>query len=288
MHAANLVGWIGRVLPGPGRTTAIALAGLLLAGAHGVVAAADDPSLSFEVSGKTVATFTLSQMLSRLPRHRVEYADPYYQKVKRLQAFALHDVLSLGFGDEWRSERFTEFLFRALDGYRSLSTRAQVSLDGGYIAFGDDERDDGWEPIGDRQVDPGPFYLFWTKPGQTTANEFPWPYQLVAIELLRFEDRYPRVYPTGAGEGSPALRGYETFKARCFRCHAMNRQGGKVGPDLNAPQSIVVYRSQHMIREFIRNPSKYRYTHMPDHEDLDDDALDELLAYFLHMSGVRR
>jgi hypothetical protein len=68
----------------------------------------------------------------------------------------------------------------------------------------------------------------------------------------------------------------------------MSRQGGKVGPDLNAPQSIVSYRSQNMIREFIRNPSKYRYTHMPDHTDLDDQVLDELLAYFWLMSRAER
>ena len=68
----------------------------------------------------------------------------------------------------------------------------------------------------------------------------------------------------------------------------MNQQGGKVGPDLNAPQSIVSYRSQNMIREFIRNPSRYRYTRMPDHQDLDDRALDELLAYFWFMNGSRR
>jgi mono/diheme cytochrome c family protein len=135
-------------------------------------------------------------------------------------------------------------------------------------------------------ADPAPFYLLWTNPEQTTANGYPWPWQLSTIAILHFRDQYPKVYPTGSDETSAAYRGFLIFKGRCFRCHSMNQQGGKVGPDLNAPKSIVTYRSQDMVREFIRNPSKYRYTHMPDHRDLDDAALDDLLAYFWFMSGT--
>ncbi len=58
-------------------------------------------------------------------------------------------------------------------------------------------------------------------------------------------------------------------------------------PTRTPPQSIVAYRSQNMIREFSRNPSKYRYTNMPDHRDLDDGALDDLLAYFWFMKDKR-
>lgn len=60
----------------------------------------------------------------------------------------------------------------------------------------------------------------------------------------------------------------------------MNRQGGKIGPDLNAPQSITAYRSKAMIKEFIKHPSKYRYTQMPDHTDLSERDLEDLYLYF--------
>ena len=49
-----------------------------------------------------------------------------------------------------------------------------------------------------------------------------------------------------------------------------------------APRSIVSYRSAHMIREFIRHPSAYRVTRMPDHPDFTETDLDDLLDYFWH------
>ncbi len=48
--------------------------------------------------------------------------------------------------------------------------------------------------------------------------------------------------------------------------------------------SIVEYRSQNMIKAFIRQPSKYRHSQMPDHLDLTELDLDHLLGYFWHMS----
>jgi cytochrome c1 len=68
----------------------------------------------------------------------------------------------------------------------------------------------------------------------------------------------------------------------------MNQQGGKVGPDLNAPRSIVTYRSEYMIKEFIKHPSVYRYTQMPDYPDLTVQDLNNLIAYFRYMNGLRK
>lgn len=68
----------------------------------------------------------------------------------------------------------------------------------------------------------------------------------------------------------------------------MNGQGGRIGPDLNAPKSIVTYRSPHMIKEFIKNLSKYRYTQMPDHPGLSEADLDNLLYYFSYMNEIKR
>jgi len=65
----------------------------------------------------------------------------------------------------------------------------------------------------------------------------------------------------------------------------MDKQGGKIGPDLNAPQSITAYRSKHMILEMIKHASKYRYTEMPDHTDLSDQDLENLYLYFKHQNG---
>ena len=254
----------------------------------GAATADSTPVLTFTISGQVVATATLAQMREQLPAQSLEFFDLQYEKTKRFEAFKLHDVLTIGFGGRWRSPEFTEAVFTALDGYQAVAAQSTIMNEGGYVAFEDLDGAGGWEPVGRKGADPAPFYVVWTQPDQSTANGYPWPWQLAAIGIVRFRDQYPGVYPAGVDEDSEVFRGYLTFKGRCFRCHSMNQQGGKIGPDLNAPQSIVAYRSGNMIREFIRNPSKYRYTNMPDHRDLDDDALDELLAYFWFMSEAKR
>jgi cytochrome c2 len=201
--------------------------------------------------------------------------------------FTVRDVLALGFGDELNNPDFTDIAFTALDGYESVSVLPKMKEKGGYIVFADLDSNN-WEPIGRTDASPGPFYLVWTGKDQLPENEYPWPWQIASINIMRFPDQYPLVYPQGAGKGSAAYKGYEIFKGRCVRCHSMNRQGGKVGPDLNAPRSILTYRSEYMIKEFIRHPSVYRYTQMPDHPDLSDQDLNDLIAYFRYMNGLRK
>ena len=69
---------------------------------------------------------------------------------------------------------------------------------------------------------------------------------------------------------------------------SFNERVEGVGPDMNAPKSIVTYRSEFMIKEFIKHPSKYRYTQMPDHPDLTDDDINGLIQYFRYMNSLNR
>ena len=59
--------------------------------------------------------------------------------------------------------------------------------------------------------------------------------------------------------------------------------GGRVGPDLNVPQSVVEYRPEPQIRAYIRDPRTFRYSNMPSHPGFKEDDLDALLAYFRAM-----
>ncbi len=260
---------------------------LILSFAPLVSAQEQDPSLMFQVSGRPVNSVSLSGMKSKLKVHEIEFVDPMYGKEKRYEGFSLSDVIELGFGDKWESPDYTDIAFTALDGYEAVSSLSKIREPGGYIVFRDLDSE-SWEPVGNRQQNPGPFYIVWTGAEQTTQNEYPWPWQLTRINLIRFKDAYPLVYPDGAEVSSGAYSGYEIFKGRCVRCHSMNREGGKIGPDLNAPMSIVTYRSPEMIKEFIKNPSKYRYTQMPDHPDLTESDLNSMLEYFNYMNENRR
>jgi len=219
---------------------------------------------------------------------RVSIEDPYYGRRMNYLACPLNRVLREGFGITDKELADLDVIFRASDGYAKPSPGALLTRDGGWLAFTDADRGTleapAWDPIDRRQVDPSPFYVVWAGDAQRDTHRYPWPYQLVQIELTSLAKTYPLTVPTGAAAGSPELAGYEIFKNECIACHAINGEGGKVGPDLNVPRSIVEYRPEAQIKQYIHDPATFRYTSMPAHHHLSEAQLDTLVAYFRAMS----
>jgi mono/diheme cytochrome c family protein len=175
-----------------------------------------------------------------------------------------------------------DYVLRARDGYTVPLAGARLLEPGAYIAIADVDVP-GWEPIGPQQANPGPFYVVWRGESQQDLETHPRPWQLATIGIARFEATFPHVIPSGEPAGSPAMRGLGMFRAECIHCHAMNREGGHVGPDLNVPQSIVEYRPEAQIRAYIKDPRTFRYGNMPAHPNMTDTQLDDLVAYFRAM-----
>lgn len=226
---------------------------------------------------------------------RIEIDDPYYGKPKSFWACPLHEVLAMGFGPTFSralaGDPDSNFFLRALDGFTKPASGAKLAEPGGYLALSDADRGTpgapGWDPIDRRQVDPGPFYLVWQEPHQRDIHHYPWPYQLATIEIAAFESEYPHTLPNSAAMDSPARAGFRIFRVECIACHAINGEGGMIGPDLNVPRSIVEYRPIDQIKAFIRDPQSFRYTTMPAHPHLSDTQLDELIAYFTAMKDLK-
>ncbi|MFO0695624.1 MAG: cytochrome c [Polyangiales bacterium] len=240
-------------------------------------------ALRFEREGAAPRTLSLAKLAERVSPEVVSTDDPYYRTRKRFRALRLDSVLAFAFGRSVDTLRREHFLLRASDGYTVPIEGTRLLEGGAYLAF-DDVDVPGFAPIGPRRVPPGPFYMVWTREGQGDAETHPRPWQLVTIALARFEDVYPHVVPAGEPADGPAMAGFRLFRARCVRCHAINGEGGHVGPDLNVPRSIVEYRPEEQIRAFVRDPSAFRYGAMPAHPDLTDGDLDALLAYFRAMA----
>lgn len=252
----------------------------------------DDRELSFLHDGEPLRRLRVEQLGTPKP---VTAWDPYYGRQKTFLAVPLSPVLRQGFAG--LSLTGQDILLRAKDGYTVPIAAERLLADGGYLALADlslppvppppptTTTTTTWEPIGPQRADPRPFYLFWAGADQGQLETHPRPWQLVAIELSRFERRFPHVAPHGLPDGDPAWRGLRVFAAECIRCHAMNREGGRVGPDLNVPQSIVEYRPEDQIRAYIVDPGRYRYSNMPAHPHLDAADLDALLAYFVAMKS---
>jgi mono/diheme cytochrome c family protein len=246
-------------------------------------------ALRFEREGRLVRELPIAELRAACGEARVRVeADPYYGKPKLFVACPLARVFELGFGVAPGSLGDANVFFRALDGYAKPAPARLLAEPGGWVAFADAERVGGdgppWEPIDRRQVDPGPAYVVWTGAAQADAHVYPWPYQLAAIEIAPFEARYPHTAPSGEPEGSAAWRGFAIFRRECVACHAVNGEGGAVGPELNVPRSIVEYRPAEQIEAFVRDPQSFRYTSMPANPHLSDADLDALVAYFRAMS----
>lgn len=225
--------------------------------------------------------------------------DPYHEKRKRYLACPLSRVIELGFGETPAALSGENFFFRARDGYTKPAAGERLAEPGGFLAFadlgdsapraadGDPGEEPGWEPIGRQGVDPGPFYVVWAGEGQDDVHRYPWPYQLATIEIAPFESLHPHTVPRTAAPGAAAWQGFAIFRTECVACHAINGEGGTVGPDLNVPQSIVEYRPAEQIKAYVRDPSAFRYTTMPSHLHLSEPALDALVAYFRVMQGLK-
>jgi len=258
----------------------------VFAGAPAIAADA----LRFERDDSLVREIPLAELRRECGETRVSVShDPYYARPKVFLACPLARVFELGFGTSPGALGDANVFFRALDGYVKPASARLLAEPGAYLAFADADpavaSQSNWEPIDRRQVDPGPFYLVWTGAGQADPHLYPWPYQLAAIEIAPFEARYPHTSPVGEPAASPAWRGFAIFRRECVACHAVNGEGGAVGPELNVPRSIVEYRPEEQLKAFVRDPQSFRYTSMPSNPHLSDADLDAIVAYFRAMSA---
>ena len=261
----------------------------LLAATAAFPAHADESApLTFRAPDASEVVLTKAELRARCGPRTVTVEDPYYHGTRRFTACPLEKVFELGFGKAPAALDGEDVLFVALDGYARTAPASQLAEGGAFLALEDADRAarglGGFDPIDRRQVDAGPYYLVWTGTGTNDAHRYPWPYQLARIERTRFADRFPHTPPTGAAETAPAWQGYAIFKRECISCHAINGEGGRVGPELNVPRSIVEYRDAATIKAYVRNPASFRYTTMPAHLHLSDADLDALVAYFTAMS----
>jgi len=261
---------------------------LLAAAVAGRATAADYPrELRFVRPGAPDVVLGADALAAACGAETVAIDDPYYGRRKQFRACPLAAVVQLGFGRPAAALAAESVVFRARDGYAKPASGAVLAEPGGWLAFADAEHardgDPGWQPIDRKQVDPGPFYLVWSGAAQRDTTAHPWPYQLASIELTPIEALFPHIVPHGVAPGSPARAGYDLFRVHCIACHAINGEGGTIGPDLNVPRSIVEYRPVDQIKAYIRDPQSFRYTSMPAHPHLTDAQLEALLAYFAAM-----
>lgn len=235
------------------------------------------------VNAEGSESHSIDEMARRLGNRVIESQDPYYGKLKRYRAIPLAPLVRAYFKGADGELKKALFALKASDGYTVRVTGKQLLHPAAYLAFADDEQE-AWSPIGERGVDPGPLYMVWEGSLFADEKKYPRPWSLAVIERLENDDELLRTRPSEGFQGNASAEsGYRLFSDYCIRCHSINRQGGKLGPDLNVPQNILAYRPEAQVRDYIRNPKIFRYSSMPAHEHFSESELDSLMAYLALM-----
>jgi len=193
----------------------------------------------------------------------VEIFEPHEKKDLVAQAYSFSEVMDK-LSPGWRSSE--EVLFTCLDGYQpSIPVEKFLKYDA-YFAVGFKGRKKFHMIHPEKKsIDVGPFYMVWRTKDGKKLNDLSsmWAYQVKAIELIKFSDKFPKMSPP-KGSGEKVKKGFVLFREKCMSCHKMNGEGGDMGPELNYPVSVTQYFKPKWLKQWIIDPASVRQkTKMP-------------------------
>jgi mono/diheme cytochrome c family protein len=246
------------------------------------------------VAAKPLAVFpinqeSIAQMRKQHPLASAEVNDPVYKRKQRYQGLWLGDVLGdllKDLGPDGHPETGVYVRFRCKDGYLPMMPLTRAMQGKGLIAIRDANAPQGedWQPLpgGGTSSTLAPSYLVWLLP-PGDPEEYPWPYQMVAIELVSSSDALAGLDPHGSKPGQ------EPFVAHCLKCHAVNGVGGTFGPELNSPCSVTEYWNPRLLSRFIANPGSIRAgSRMPDFNSLPEQDIQRIVEYLQSMAAHKK
>lgn len=213
--------------------------------------------------------------------------DPVFHGPKTYLAIPLKTLLARYTSLRKLNVAQTQIVFECADGYNPSMALSKVLERDAWLAIRDQDA-----PTGQDWVDAvkdgkskriAPFYVVYTNV-PAGEHDYKWPYNLVKISLVQTAVEYVAIYPH---EDDTMVKGFGLFQRNCSTCHALNKIGGQMGPELNYPKSVVEYwRTPADIKAFVKQPTAYRHAcKMPAITYLTDNELDEIIRYLQYMSA---
>ncbi len=236
----------------------LALAAMLSVSSAG---AESDAELRFFREGHVVAASSRADLEEKVASERVLVHEPYEDRTVAFSALPLPELLDAVYSKAWRSLRNRQVLFTCRDGYqptipleRFLTYRAWLAFDRADApGFSIDKLESGRV----RKVSLDPFYVVWNNRDNDALlaeGDYGWPYQVVAIDLIKTEERFPGMIPP-ADSDHRVRAGFAAFQMHCTRCHPINGHGGTIGPELIGPGERLISRGRPWLRQWIDDPS---------------------------------
>jgi mono/diheme cytochrome c family protein len=238
---------------------------------------AETPIAVFPINQESIA-----QMRKSHPLASAEVNDPVYKRKQRYQGFWLSDLLKDA-GPRGHPETDVYVRFRCKDGYLPIMPLTRAMGAKGLIAIRDSNAPQGedWQrlPESGAPSTPAPSYIVWLSP-PGDPEEYPWPYQVVGIELVSSSDALAGLDADGSKPGR------ELFVTHCLKCHAIDGVGGTLGPELNSPCSVTEYWNPRLLSRFIANAGSIRSgTKMPPFDSLQEKDVQLIVEYLRTMAS---
>jgi mono/diheme cytochrome c family protein len=222
---------------------------------------ADEPSLTLRKTNTIIKTLGVNELMQlKDSATSLTVDNPTDSKVKIYQGILLTALLEQVFGSNW--QQFNAVKFSSQDGYQPVIPSANITAHTGMVATGEHGRH-GFSLLPRKNgeaIDPGAFFLVWENINDTNAKKdawLSWPWQLVGIELTSLEREYPHSAPPETASEA-VNQGFLAFRQHCIKCHAINGDGGDVGPELNYPVNVTEYWQPTWLARFIANPQSIR------------------------------
>jgi cytochrome c2 len=209
--------------------------------------------------------------------------DPVYHKTKKFNALPLKELMEKYSSMEKLTPSDIKVVFECEDGYKPEMPLEKLLSAKAFLAISDVDAPKGreWEQIfkDGHEMKAEPFYVIYEDVSPEDGS-YKWPYNLVKIHFAPLHENDAALIP----KDKTAMAGYELFKNRCQTCHAINKIGGKMGPELNYPKSVTEYWKTDDLKAFIQNPANYRNdVKMPSLGIKPDEAI-EIVKYLAYMS----
>lgn len=232
------------------------------AGRGDAAKAASECAISFRRRGVEVERLSCAALEARVAAQRVRVHDPYEERELLFEGLPFAPLLDAVYGPGWRDEG--EVIFTCRDEYqpsvaigRFLDHRAYLALRRADApAFTIDKPESG----AIKAVELAPAYVVWENLDDAeirAQGDYGWPYQVVTVDLGDFLERFPRMTPADDADAA-VMRGFQAFRVHCMPCHAVNGEGGTLGPELNYPVSVTEYFAEPWLGRWIDDPESVR------------------------------